>query len=68
MSNKKEQHIYEPFQNMKFDNKHCFLCGVELNDINSSLEHVFPKWLQKNMTYGINHLLCKITLQCNIDS
>lgn len=47
MSNKKEQHIYEPFQNMKFDNKHCFLCGVELNDINSSLEHVFPKWLQK---------------------
>ena len=47
MSNKKGNHFYEPFQNMKFDDKHCFLCGLELNDINSTKEHIFPKWLQK---------------------
>jgi hypothetical protein len=32
---------------MTFDYQHCFLCGEKLDDINNSLEHVFPKWLQR---------------------
>ncbi|HDR7388333.1 TPA: hypothetical protein QCX13_001555 [Bacillus toyonensis] len=61
MSNKIENRFYEPFQNMKFDDKHCFLCGVELNDINGTQEHVIPKWLQKK--YNLWHQT--LTLQNN---
>lgn len=31
-----------------FDGDHCFLCGVELNTSNRTVEHVFPKWLQES--------------------
>ncbi|MEK3920647.1 hypothetical protein [Paenibacillus sp. FSL K6-2393] len=34
------------FSTMTFDSQHCFLCGVSLNGSNSTVEHVFPKWLQ----------------------
>ncbi|MCE5172701.1 hypothetical protein LQV63_25870 [Paenibacillus profundus] len=36
---------YNPFENMKFSSDECFLCGQILTD-NTSVEHVFPKWLQ----------------------
>jgi hypothetical protein len=32
---------------MTFDGKHCFLCGEQLNSNNATVEHVFPKWLQR---------------------
>lgn len=43
---------------MHFDNEHCFLCGNRLNSENSTVEHVFPKWLQNkhelwNQTLGL---------------
>ncbi|CUP05012.1 Uncharacterised protein [Clostridium baratii] len=38
--------VYNPFNQMTFDYDKCFLCGEELNSNNSTVEHVFPKWLQ----------------------
>ena len=32
---------------MTFDGEHCFLCGEPLNSDNATVEHVFPKWLQR---------------------
>ncbi|EEP55655.1 hypothetical protein [Clostridium butyricum] len=34
------------FGTMTFDSKHCFLCGELLDENNSTVEHIFPKWLQ----------------------
>lgn len=34
-----------PFERMRFDGKHCFLCG-DLLGAEMTEEHVFPKWLQ----------------------
>ncbi len=46
MKTKKIYQLYKPFQNMKFDNEHCFLCGTKLHNTQQSQEHIFPKWLQ----------------------
>ncbi|CAH2213877.1 HNH endonuclease [Tepidibacter aestuarii] len=35
------------YSTMTFDNKHCFLCGLPLDENNGTSEHVFPKWLQR---------------------
>ena len=43
--------IYDPFLNMQFDDQHCFLCGLGLDEGLRSDEHVFPKWLQER--YGL---------------
>lgn len=42
------KNILNLYQKRSFDYKTCFLCGCKLNTKNSSLEHVFPKWLQKD--------------------
>ena len=41
--------LFEKMHNKKYDSTNCFLCGVELDDDNSSDEHVFPKWLQTEL-------------------
>lgn len=38
-----EQHSL--FENMRLDDHHCFLCGCDMGE-HSTVEHVFPKWLQ----------------------
>jgi hypothetical protein len=38
--------FYRPFDSNDFFYKRCFLCGEDLNEGNSSEEHIFPKWLQ----------------------
>jgi hypothetical protein len=43
MSENKE---FDPFEQMTFSADKCFVCGADLNDDNSSVEHVYPKWLQ----------------------
>jgi hypothetical protein len=35
-----------PLERMTFEDGYCFLCGNELDD-KGTLEHVFPKWLQR---------------------
>lgn len=37
--------FYKPFDRNDFNNKRCFLCGEDLNEENSSFEHILPKWL-----------------------
>lgn len=39
--------IYDPFICMTFSYDNCFLCGLKLDDMNRTDEHVFPKWLQQ---------------------
>lgn len=38
--------LYNPFEDFKFDNKHCFLTGLELHSTNGVLP-VFPIWLMR---------------------
>lgn len=38
--------FYLPERDQSFSKDKCFLCGADLNDA-LSVEHVFPKWLQK---------------------
>lgn len=38
---------FDPFEQMTFTYDKCFLCGNELTADNYSVEHIFPKWLQK---------------------
>lgn len=39
--------IFEQLESNRFDESSCFLCGTNLNKTNRTLEHVFPKWIQK---------------------
>lgn len=39
--------FYLPERNQSFTNDKCFLCGIDLDQNNSSDEHIFPKWLQR---------------------
>lgn len=39
--------FYNPFDNEDFDYENCFLCGKEIEEEEKSLEHIFPKWIQK---------------------
>ncbi|MBO1513701.1 hypothetical protein [Metabacillus bambusae] len=45
MENTDKKKYFDPFENMSFTYDRCFLCGIELNEVNESEEHVFPKWL-----------------------
>jgi hypothetical protein len=38
--------LFDIFAKHPFDGNHCFLCGVDLNPNNRTIEHVFPRWLQ----------------------
>jgi hypothetical protein len=38
---------YFPIDNWNFQDDRCFLCGSILDDQNRTIEHIFPKWLQK---------------------
>lgn len=38
--------FYLPERDQPFTETKCFLCGKNLNADNSSVEHVFPKWIQ----------------------
>ena len=40
------QEIFEKLETHKFDDSCCFLCGVDLNEINKTQEHIIPKWVQ----------------------
>jgi len=35
----------------KFNDKSCFLCGINLNKKNRTKEHVIPTWLQKRYNF-----------------
>lgn len=35
-----------PFDHMRLDSSHCFLCGVDMGS-SATEEHIFPKWLQQ---------------------
>ena len=39
--------IFKQIEEHTYSNDHCFLCGCQLNDENSTVEHVIPKWLQR---------------------
>lgn len=43
----KENFILQKIENRNFSKDECFLCCPELNNSNSTVEHVIPKWLQK---------------------
>jgi len=38
--------LFDILEGHPFDGDHCFLCGMELNASNRTVEHVFPRWLQ----------------------
>ena len=46
--------IHLPFQTWIVHNPisydHCFLCWAELTDVNRTIEHVFPKWMQHDFS------------------
>lgn len=44
--NKKNDDIFDPFEQMTFTYDRCFLCGCLLDKTNYSEEHIIPKWLQ----------------------
>jgi hypothetical protein len=39
---------YHPGRDMALDHDHCFLCNELLTDDNRTVEHVFPRWLQRD--------------------
>ena len=39
---------YHPGRDMALDHDHCFLCNESLTDDNRTVEHVFPRWLQRD--------------------
>jgi hypothetical protein len=39
---------YRTDGDMALDHEHCFLCGVFLDALNRTVEHVFAKWLQQD--------------------
>ena len=41
-----KQNFYNTFEDMATNHSQCFLCGDELDETNSSKEHVIPKWVQ----------------------
>jgi hypothetical protein len=45
MSN--DSDFQNPYERMVLDGGYCFLCGADLSEVESSDEHVFPKWLQR---------------------
>ena len=47
-----------PFEERDFSTDHCFVCGALLNAENKSVEHIYPKWLQKKFNLSSQ----KITL------
>lgn len=48
--------LYNPFEKLEFGKNRCFLCGCYLGeDDNTSVEHIYPKWIQKNIIYGIEN-------------
>ena len=38
--------IFKQIEERSFTASYCFLCGVELNSENKTIEHVIPKWIQ----------------------
>lgn len=38
--------IFEKLESHKFDESCCFLCGVNLDQENRTIEHIIPKWVQ----------------------
>ncbi|MDR6880387.1 hypothetical protein [Bacillus sp. 3255] len=48
---------YNPFEEMTFTFDRCFLCGTYLKEDNSTEEHVFPKWLQREFNLWNNTLM-----------
>jgi len=41
------QFAYWRDRDMALDHDHCFLCGIRLDGVNRTDEHVFPKWMLK---------------------
>ena len=39
--------IFKQIEDHNYSSNNCFLCGCELTKLNSTFEHVIPKWLQK---------------------
>ena len=39
--------LFHPFRDKKFGQSTCFLCGVDIDSIHRSDEHVFPRWMQE---------------------
>lgn len=48
--------FFNPFETMTFTYDKCFMCGEILTDLNSSDEHVYPRWLQKEFNLWDQHL------------
>lgn len=53
-----------PFKNLELDEHTCFVCGREFNE-DGSLEHVFPRWLQRkhNLWNQLIHLVNETTFR-----
>jgi hypothetical protein len=49
--------VNDPFDQMVFTYDRCFLCGNLLNELNSSVEHIFPKWLQNKFALWNKELI-----------
>jgi len=41
--------LFDEIENRKYDTSACFLCGTTLDEKNRTDEHVFPKWLQREL-------------------
>ena len=48
---------FDPFEQMIFNYDRCFVCGTFLNSYNSSLEHIYPKWLQRKFNLWNRNLV-----------
>jgi len=50
-------HEYDQIQNRSIKKDHCFLCGVKLNRLNCSKEHIFSEWLLRRFNLWNNQLI-----------
>ena len=48
---------FDPFEQMIFTYDRCFVCGTVLRSDNSSVEHIYPKWLQNKFNLWNRNLV-----------